>query len=41
VLQRLASLLETVGERARADELKRELLELRGAAAAGDGAKGR
>jgi tetratricopeptide (TPR) repeat protein len=34
VLQRLASLLEEVGERARAEALKRELLELRNAAAA-------
>ncbi len=34
VLQRLASLLEEVGERARADALKRELLELRNATSA-------
>jgi len=34
VLQRLASLLEEVGERARADALKRELLELHNATSA-------
>jgi Flp pilus assembly protein TadD len=32
VLQRLAALLDAVGERTRADALKRELLELRGSA---------